>query len=468
MNERLWFFGLLLLLCLPMGACTEDASGPESRQAAAGNVATGPVSDADFEPYENTESVVFGYGIYFLPAASIDIRTYLRKSIQARFPEVTQVQELSEHPAGVEVMFLDIDDLPQTYPAPDAEELRYFGRGLTSTQIEKVQDSEQALVLVFQYPPGRIVEGLRAANAMTEAVAREADGLIWDEITRQLFTPEAWRSSRLEPELNTAVPDVSKHITIHAYPSGDYVRAITLGMSKFGLPDLVVEDFSWSNQRSVGNLINAAAQVLAEGQPFAVGGRFMLDLDTIRHDGVRSTKTESLLEGGQGVAELDLAEGIWEEGDPSNQIVEIGFDSYPGPDTQSRQDKLLASFFGSVDEVQVVQHDQAIKTASDAARSELPGLRDEFAAGLEPGEYIMLKAPFAVPGGGREWMWVEVVRWKGDTIEGVLKNEPFNIPSLHAGQMLTLDQADIFDYIRHYPDGRQEGNQTGVLIDQSR
>ncbi len=48
---------------------------------------------------------------------------------------------------------------------------------------------------------------------------------------------------------------------------------------------------------------------------------------------------------------------------------------------------------------------------------------------------------------GTEWMWVEVLRWNGDTIEGVLSNEPFNVPDLHAGQRVTGSMDDVFDYI---------------------
>jgi len=61
-------------------------------------------------------------------------------------------------------------------------------------------------------------------------------------------------------------------------------------------------------------------------------------------------------------------------------------------------------------------------------------------------------------------MWVEVTRWQGGDITGLLKNEPFNIPELHAGQIVTVKQADVFDYIRQYADGTREGNETGVII----
>lgn len=79
-------------------------------------------------------------------------------------------------------------------------------------------------------------------------------------------------------------------------------------------------------------------------------------------------------------------------------------------------------------------------------------------------QYILVKAPFATRDGGNEWMWVEVAKWSGDTIEGLLKNEPVDVPGLRGGQMVKVSQAKVFDYVRHHPDGREEGNETTKII----
>jgi uncharacterized protein YegJ (DUF2314 family) len=61
-------------------------------------------------------------------------------------------------------------------------------------------------------------------------------------------------------------------------------------------------------------------------------------------------------------------------------------------------------------------------------------------------------------------MWVEITSWKGNLIRGTLENEPFNIPTLHRGQIVEVWQGDVFDYTREYPDKHQEGNTTGEII----
>jgi len=125
---------------------------------------------------------------------------------------------------------------------------------------------------------------------------------------------------------------------------------------------------------------------------------------------------------------------------------------------------LLHSLFGSADSITYVQHTKRLLAASEAARTKLPELQQAFARGLKPGEYLLVKAPFATPKGGQEWMWVEVTAWKGDAITGLLNNDPVDVPTLHAGQIVQVSQSKVFDYLRRLPDGHEEGNTTGVIL----
>jgi len=64
-----------------------------------------------------------------------------------------------------------------------------------------------------------------------------------------------------------------------------------------------------------------------------------------------------------------------------------------------------------------VRHNEELLAASARAKAKLPELQKAFTAGLQPGEFIDLKAPFPTPDGGTEWMWVEVTSWKDDKIK---------------------------------------------------
>lgn len=75
-----------------------------------------------------------------------------------------------------------------------------------------------------------------------------------------------------------------------------------------------------------------------------------------------------------------------------------------------------------------------------------------------------VKAPFKTTDGGNERMWVEITSWKQSRITGLLENEPFNIIDLHGGQIVEVQEGDVFDYIRQYPDKHREGNTTGEIL----
>jgi uncharacterized protein YegJ (DUF2314 family) len=67
---------------------------------------------------------------------------------------------------------------------------------------------------------------------------------------------------------------------------------------------------------------------------------------------------------------------------------------------------------------------------------------------------------------GHEWMWVEVTKWTdAKRLEGILWNDPFHIRKLKAGAKVTVATEEVFDYIFYHADGREEGNETGVLME---
>ncbi len=409
------------------------------------------------------EWIGFQFAVYYLPTPNKDPMVVFRDLLANRYPNVQVVDDVPEEAGGMLVRARMFDNVQAAYRPPDEDELRHFGRGISSEQADLLQGSDQALILEYGHPAANVWTALRTSAEMTEQIARETGGLIWDEETREIFSPAEWHKRRLASWTGDA-PDVSDHTTIHAYKSGEFIRAITLGMAKFGLPDIVVEEFPWSNDRSIGYLINLFAQAIAEGAVIEKKGQFDLDIRNIRNPDVRAPQLESLAPSATAIALLGLREGRWEYGDPHNRLIEITFERYPGPDVHARQDAMLSSLFGWEDAVSPVTHTDELLAASQAAKAELPALRRAFNKGLEPGEYILLKAPFSTPDGGYEWMWVEVIRWQGEEITGLLANEPFQVPGLHAGQEVTVNQQGIFDYIRRFPDGTQVGNETGKIM----
>jgi len=410
------------------------------------------------------DAAAFQYAIYFLPKPKKDLIVALDRILGAHPNRPKLVDKLPKTPTRPVMNIFWEKDVAKNYAPPSLNALKYFARGLSVEQTTALQKSEQAMIFTIGLDNAQVWRGLKEVNAIVEELARETGGLLWDEETREVFTPDEWRKHRIIP-WTEPVPDITKHITIHAYNSGEFVRVVTLGMAKFGLPDVVVQNFPWSLNRSVGHLVNGLSQSMAEGGQFAKNGEYLLNFRAIKNRELRESFVSSLKPNAKAIANLVLLRGKAEDGDPNNRLIEIGFNKYPGPDVHAKQEAMMTALFGWEDSVKFIKHDGELKAASQRARAKLPDLRKAFTAGLRPGEYIQVKAPFKTKSGSNEWMWVEITEWKGNAIRGVLRNEPFDVPDLKAGQIVRVREEDVFDYIRRFPNGKQEGNETSAVIE---
>lgn len=401
----------------------------------------------------------------YYPAPPTSDPLALMRTLAPEFKVFSVISELPKDKPGKAILLGMMEkDVQKNYTVPSVEALAHFGRSLSAQQKQALQGARQALVMNFMYPKADTLAAVRAGSVLAEQVARRTGGLLWDEETRQVMTPDHWHKERLAG-WTTAVPDLASHIVIHSYKEGDMVRAISLGMGKFGLPDLSVEQYPWSSNDAVQALINLLAQSLAEGGAVGPRGHYELAVRSIAHPGVRARMVESIHKQARGAARLTLVQGTAQEGDPANRIAEITFAAYPGPDATARQGAALHDLLGAEPaKVVAISHNDELERESERARARLPALQQLFAKGLRPGEYIMVKAPFATASDGTEWMWVEVTAWTGGIIDGILTSTPRDIPALRAGQQVKVKQADLFDYLHQLPDGKTVGNTTSVII----
>jgi uncharacterized protein YegJ (DUF2314 family) len=443
-------------------SCSNSAPKVESNSRAKASTPKAPIAAGELRD----EHIKFQFAIYYLPQPNKDPLAELQTVLQDKSAKFRQVEKLDGKENSPTVAARLETNPKAEYAPPDLQSLQYFGRGLSRDQAESLQNTKSALVLNFGYSQEHVWSGLRSSAELTGALARATGGLIWDETTREVFSPDAWQERRID-SWTEEFPDVSKFTVIHAYKHDDdeFVRCITLGMAKFGLPDVVIDNSSWSRNRMMGHTINLFAQAIAEGAVLRKAGEFDLNFKSIKNAAVREPQLASLKPNATAVALLSLREGTREEGDPPNRLIEITFDRGTGPDTLAKQEQVLSAALGWEDAVTQVKHDDALKAASRQARTKLPALRAASNKGLAPGEFIQVKAPFDTPAGGREWMWVEVTSWNGDKIKGLLQNEPVSIPSLHGGQIVEVSEATVFDYLHKHADGTKEGNETGKLIE---
>jgi uncharacterized protein YegJ (DUF2314 family) len=385
------------------------------------------------------------------------------KALLASERSALHFEEKPSREPAVPTVFIH-EPLLESYVPPDARQLEHFGRGFTPEDGRRIADSKR--VSVIEVTARRGDEGnaaLRAAHVLALDLARAVSGYIWDETTRETFTPAAFEKRRLAAWAG-GVPRASSQYVIHAYRERELIRIITLGMGKLGLPDLVVEDVSDAVTTRLGKVVALVAQSLAEGVRPDASGNLSLDIEALRDADERALLLREVVPGGKKRAQVRLVEGRHERGDPENQLVELDFGA--GPERQVRQAALVAGLFGIEDKVTSIRDgNTVIAEASARARQRLLGeVKPRFLKGLPFNERLTVKAPFR-DSEKTEWMWVQVVRWEGHQIRGVLKNQPYDLRNIHQGAQVSVDEGRIFDYQLHLPDGGSEGNETEALID---
>ena len=315
------------------------------------------------------DQIAYGFMICYLPLPTKEPLAEFDALRTARFPHLEKVERISSPVTRRTVAARMITD--GAFTAPPMESLQYFGRGISQQQAEAVQLSKSFLAIDFAYPRQHVWNGMRSALELASSLARSTGGLLWDDETREMFTPDEWDKQRIA-DWTEEFPNISQHTTIHAYSTGEYVRAITLGMEKFGLPDIVIDDFSWSLNRPMGNLMVCFCQAIAEGGKIGRGGEFDLDLKSIQNRTVRKSQIQSLKPNATSVALLSLKKGVWEAGDPQNRLIEIAFDRHSGPDVHVKQVKMVSTLFGWDDALKGVKHDELLLEASRRAQYKLP------------------------------------------------------------------------------------------------
>jgi len=405
------------------------------------------------------EGIFFEYAIYFLDKDSLNIDVF-KENIKRKYPKFKLTGSVPDFNNIVETQLYikEIFNVERDFIAPDLEYLKYAGRGLDEKQKEKLQESKYVLLFDFTCKEQNLINVMAEANQMILDLSKENEALIWDSETREVFSNQFWEENRIFSENSI---DIWKHITIHMYKNDDYCRAITLGMLKFGLPEICIENLSCYIDESVESLFNLTAQTLLENKKIEEEGELKLNVNLLKNKKLKDLLIQSSYENAKGKTSINIVKGKWEEGDPQNRIIEIEFSE---ENSQIEHNELITTLFGSKDEMSHVTHDEKILEASNKAKLKIPELKEKFVKGLPVGTHLLLKFPFKYEDDNDEWMWVEVVKWKGNSIEGILQNDPYFVKSLKAGQKVSKEINLMFDYILYLPDGTSEGNETGTLI----
>jgi uncharacterized protein YegJ (DUF2314 family) len=399
--------------------------------------------------------------IHVAAAKLAGARAAFERAVAAE-PGLRVVDAPSAAVAAAEVAYREQQAPECDPPAPD--ELAYLGRELSAADEQVLAGVGACVVLSFSAPAADAVAQLRRVHRVGTPLAAALGGLVWSTEQRLLFGAGAW--AKRATALDGDVPDLVPLVVIHVYreAAGQGLREVSLGLEQLGLPDLVVAGVVDVDREQAGELLNLVAQTLEEGAEPAADGTLSVDVARIRNPAAAERFRGDMVETGTGKTTVRLVAARPEPGDADNRLWRI---DVPGDGSYlERLTTALAQVFGRGDQVIYASHDDPELTAASArARKALAALRSRVARGLDTGEAIIVKAPFATASGSAEYMWIEVRTWKGPVLTGVLTDEPFDVPDLHAGATVEVAEGDVFDYIHRKPDGTLEGGETNAILE---
>jgi uncharacterized protein YegJ (DUF2314 family) len=405
----------------------------------------------------------FEFSIYFMPRPLKDPEETFKSLCKKQFSQFTVLDKAFHAQTKLPAVFVRKVDVKK-YSPPSLDSLVFNGRGMSDQQKNDLQKCEQVFALNFRDDRPTLLKSMKSAHELMLAMVNETGGILWDEDTRECFTPAAWKERRLARWTTDEIPEIPFHLAFHVYAEGELYRIVSLGMRKFALPDICIENVARSSQGSFGGLANLVCQTMGEKGTLSKPGVLDLDVDSLKNNSLRESMIKSYSDKATGKGQIQLVIAALREGDADNRLAELRFPGAANVGIQERGQQFISQLFGASDSISYIKHDDALLAASEKAKQELARLAPIFQKKIPDLEHLMVKAPFRTDSGGNEWMWVEVTLWQGTNIEGILMNDPFEIKKLKAGARVKVDQQSVFDYIHRRADGTEVGNETGNLI----
>jgi uncharacterized protein YegJ (DUF2314 family) len=348
--------------------------------------------------------------------------------------------------------------------AIDEGSLRYFSEAVTEGE-RKLLARPAAMTAVWVWARGEAAaSALRGTTALVAAAAKELRAVVSDPEARLYYSAGAFEEKVAKGGFDGDLPIVERHVAIHSYAVDEgSLRSVTLGMSKLGLPDLFVSGHA--RTIPIPSLALAVAQRLAEDPVLAREGHLALDLRALRSEAARTPLLAAMKSDARGRADVTLATAEPQEGDAENRHLELTFGGFAGSPTE-RQAALCKELFGAKEEViGAPKRDAELAAASERARRRLMELKPGIVARRAAGDSLHVKLPFDVDGDEHEYMWIEVLSWKGTTLRGVLENEPVRVKGLRKGAEVAAEERDVYDFALYNANGSSEGNETTKVLE---
>jgi uncharacterized protein YegJ (DUF2314 family) len=366
------------------------------------------------------------------------------------------VRALVADPDRFEVEIMKAED----YVLPPADTLDTVASGLSPGERASIGARSRVVVLRTRDAVDARQLPARGIFATALAVSEALTGLVYDETARRIETTAQTAEHAITSPLGEAV-FTPRQIVVQLYRQDDgTARLLTLGMARFGSPDLTLRGATMDVAPALANVVNAVAAQIVSGK---VQLPFEVSLEDVAKVSRRTPEELAREPDAAASVSLEVVTPERQAGDPVNDMVEL---VAPGGTTPEAWSEVVSSLFGEPPQVVLATFDEELGAIARTARTRLPSLLRRF----ERGEgRLFVKGPFPIPdaadgGGTAEWMWLEVTSCDAKACSGALSNTPAYASNLAAGAPAKVDRAEIGDALLRLPDGGAEGGESiGIL-----
>ncbi|MFH1468222.1 MAG: DUF2314 domain-containing protein [Pseudomonadota bacterium] len=389
---------------------------------------------------------------------------------------------------------------------PGIDALGALADGLTEADIAALGTSQEVILASFAAPSGQVEELFDVAYPAFLAQVQAHGGVVEELATGRLFGLDAFAGQVARVTARPLDTEAFFVVEAAALEEGEPGTIQTYGLRSLGLHELLVKDVPVGEEADQVAVLGALAQIAWEQ-----GGLQERTWITELAPALPAARIRAI--GIEGTAYAMSAQSLWATSvDPLARIAFDGrFDADPAQPLDAYPLELLqgappaeepaavepAAVEAAVEQPTVEMPAPEVPTvevptpevpavevpAVEVSSPEAPAapstleevlaraaaalagpVHAAWSAGLPRGDRLYVKAPFSSPSGAREYLWIQVVAWHGTLLEGVLRSDPVWANGLAAGDVVSVQQAQIFDYLWRHADGRSEGNESEALL----
>ena len=110
-------------------------------------------------------------------------------------------------------------------------------------------------------------------------------------------------------------------------------------------------------------------------------------------------------------------------------------------------------------------HNKLIAPAAKQARATLPQAKRRYLQGLPEGQIFFVTTVLTDPDGKFEQVFVRVKQWQKNQVSGLIANDLNTVTTFRPNQLITFPESAVLDWTISRPDGTEEGNYIGKLLD---